>query len=164
MAPDRLPPRPPGWAVGWFGADQRAIDTAGEWGCGWCGKAWRRTKSAARATYRWGKRHRGTIATLAASGGCLVPGVGWVGCGAMQGAAYGVRAQQRAAERGWRKSWRANAKDAIWSVASFGVARSGGYARRALGITWRSGRRAFVAVSGALAAPSATYGYGRHRR
>ncbi|WP_432950958.1 RHS repeat-associated core domain-containing protein [Kribbella sp. CA-253562] len=82
------------------------------------GRWWRRAK-------RWVSRHRGTIATVAATAGCLAPGVGWAACGALQAAAYGVRAQQRASRGGgWRKTWRRNAGDAFFTAAGFGIGRA----------------------------------------
>jgi RHS repeat-associated protein len=68
------------------------------------------------------KRHRGALATIGATAGCMVPGVGWASCGALQAAAWGVRSQQRASQGGgWRRTWRASARDGIYSAASFGL-------------------------------------------
>ena len=45
----------------------------------------------------WVIEHRGVLATVAASVGCIAPGVGQLSCAGMQSAALGLRTQQR----GW---------------------------------------------------------------
>lgn len=67
-------------------------------------------------------RNRGTIATAGATIGCLIPGVGWGSCGALQAGALAVRAQQRAQEGGgFRATWKANVGDALFAAANFGT-------------------------------------------
>lgn len=79
-------------------------------------------KSRLRRAWSWVKRNRGTIATLAATAGCLVPAVGWAACGVLQAGALAVRSQQRAADGGgWRRTARANFRDAVFTTLSFGV-------------------------------------------
>ncbi|MER5931093.1 RHS repeat-associated core domain-containing protein [Streptomyces sp. NPDC002054] len=79
---------------------------------------------------KWAKKHRGVISSVGATIGCFVPAVGWVACGAMQAAAFGVRAEQRAAEDGgWQKTWQANTHDAIFTGATFGTGSALRYAK-----------------------------------
>jgi len=65
---------------------------------------------------RWVTRHRGFLATIGASAGCLVPAVGLAVCGGLQAAAWAVRSQQR----GYRHV-RDNALDAGVTYLSFGL-------------------------------------------
>jgi hypothetical protein len=60
-------------------------------------KAWRSTK-------RLVKEHRGAIATVGATAGRMVPGVGSASCGALQAGAWGVRSQQRGLAGRWLPS------------------------------------------------------------
>jgi RHS repeat-associated protein len=69
-----------------------------------------------RGVREWGMRHRGTIATIGAAAGCVVPAVGWVACAGLQAAAWAVRSQQR----GYRR-FQANALDAGVTYLSFGL-------------------------------------------
>jgi RHS repeat-associated protein len=99
------------------------FDLDGRWG--WGKRAW-----------RFVKRHRGTFATVGATVGCGIPGVGWASCGALQAAAWGVRSQQRASRGGgWRRTWRKSAGDGIFTAATFGTGSAirslqySGYAR-----------------------------------
>jgi len=48
----------------------------------------------------WIYANRGTIATVLATGGCFIPAVGQVACGALQAGAFGVRTQQTLSEGG----------------------------------------------------------------
>ncbi|WP_158889743.1 PA14 domain-containing protein [Amycolatopsis anabasis] len=99
--------------------------------CRWSWKFWKKgtcTGDAGRSVGRWAWRNRGTIASVLATGACLVPAVGWASCAAVQAGAYGVRAQQRAANGGgWRKTWRANLGDALLTASTFGLLRIPGY-------------------------------------
>ena len=126
----------------------------------------------------WTKKHRGTLATVGATAGCLVPAAGWALCAAFQAGAYGIRAQQRASTGGgWRRTWRANAMDGIWTAASFGFGQMGRYLKYGRLGRWRNntelrsewyspkskyrlGRWSRHAIRGGLGAPSATHVFG----
>ncbi|CRK57828.1 MSHA biogenesis protein MshQ [Alloactinosynnema sp. L-07] len=69
----------------------------------------------------WVRDNRGLIATVAATGWCFVPAVGWASCGVAQTAAYGVRSQQAIAERGWAGSRRAIFVDGLFTLLTFGM-------------------------------------------
>lgn len=75
--------------------------------------------SGARAVGRSAVNHRGVLATIGATAGCLVPAVGTAACAGLQAAAYGVRAQQR----GYR-NYRADSVDALITAGSFGVGQT----------------------------------------
>ncbi|MFC8503144.1 RHS repeat-associated core domain-containing protein [Pedococcus sp. NPDC057267] len=69
----------------------------------------------------WVWRHRGRLATIGATVGCMVPGVGWASCAVMQAAAWGLRSQQKAAENGgWRRNAGSIAADGILTAAGTG--------------------------------------------
>jgi RHS repeat-associated protein len=99
---------------------------------------------AAKRVGRWAWNNRGTLASVGATVGCLVPAVGWAACAGMQAAAWGVRSQIRASQGGgWRKTWRASVADAGLTIAFGGMGRIG----RAIkygrwGGAFRSGHRA----------------------
>jgi RHS repeat-associated protein len=66
-------------------------------------------------------RNRGTLATLTATGICMVPGVGWASCAGWQSFAYGVRAEQRINEHGFKKSLTENGFDLGITITTFGT-------------------------------------------
>ena len=65
--------------------------------------------------------NRGTIATIAAAGGCFVPGVGWGVCAGISAAAYAVRAQQRVERDGLSNSLRSNLVDGGLTYLTIGL-------------------------------------------
>ena len=88
-----------------------------------------------RGICHWLGRHSGTIATVAATAGCLVPAFGWAACAGLQAAAWGVRTLQHAHYNGgirrrstWHRNWKRYATDAAITGAGFGVSRVAGYA------------------------------------
>ncbi|MDY0813535.1 hypothetical protein [Kitasatospora purpeofusca] len=96
-----------------------------------------------KAVGKWVKDNRGAVASGLATGGCLIPAVGWAACAGLQAAAYGVRAQQRASEGGgWRRTWRANAADGVFSAAGFGATAAGRNAALGGWARWKETRRA----------------------
>jgi len=111
-----------------------AYDLDGRWG------NWR---SWGRATGSWVGKHRGLIATVGATAGCAVPGVGWALCGAMQAGAWGVRSQQRAANGGgWQRTWKASAGDAMITGATLGLGSSLHFVKYGRGASQWFGRSA----------------------
>ncbi|MEV6976777.1 ricin-type beta-trefoil lectin domain protein [Kitasatospora sp. NPDC093806] len=82
-------------------------------------------------------RNRGTLATVGATVGCLVPGVGWGACAALEAGAYAVRAQQRIQDQGFRNSWKQNTADAIFSASTFGLGTALRYSRYGRLSGWR---------------------------
>jgi hypothetical protein len=66
-------------------------------------------------------RNRGTIATIAAAGTCLIPAVGLAGCGYAAATAFGVRAQQRVQQHGFSDSLSANLVDGGLTYLTFGL-------------------------------------------
>ncbi len=78
-------------------------------------------KSWAKKAGSWAWQNRGTIATVVATAGCLVPAVGLAACGLMQAAAFGFRASQRIEKDGFRKSLRANVADAVFTTVTFSL-------------------------------------------
>ena len=75
--------------------------------------------------WHWAGQHRGTIATVIATGTCFVPAVGWAACGALQAGAWGMRSEQRASEGGgWRRTFQASARDGLITAATMGVGQS----------------------------------------
>jgi RHS repeat-associated protein len=95
--------------------------------CGTWGNPWRRCRNSKRKRrgFLGGAfsksqnsmvRHRGMLATIGASAGCLIPAVGLAACAGLQAAAWGVRSQQR----GYRK-FRNNSLDAGVTVMFFGL-------------------------------------------
>lgn len=90
-----------------------------------------------KAAGSWAWRHRGAIATGAATAGCLVPAVGWAACGAMQAAAFGIRSQQTVSRVGWRRGWRSVVTDGAMTSLSFGMGSALRYTKYgALGGRW----------------------------
>ncbi|UUV30726.1 PA14 domain-containing protein [Amycolatopsis roodepoortensis] len=82
--------------------------------------SWVGQKATQAATWVW--NNRGTVATVVATGACLVPAVGWGACGALQAGALAIRAQQRAQQGGgWKATWKANVGDALFTAATFGT-------------------------------------------
>jgi RHS repeat-associated protein len=77
------------------------------------------TARGLQVAYHWTMAYRGTLATVLAIAGCLIPGVD-AGCAGYLMAALAIREQQRVAEYGFRRSLTANAADLITSVA-FGL-------------------------------------------
>jgi RHS repeat-associated protein len=72
----------------------------------------------------WVSRNRGSIATGAALGGCLIPGAGWAACGALQAGALAARSSQRASTGGgWKKTARASVADGVFTAGTFGLGR-----------------------------------------
>ncbi|SDZ65206.1 RHS repeat-associated core domain-containing protein [Asanoa ishikariensis] len=67
-----------------------------------------RTSETEKQVRAFTAEHRGMIATIAATAGCLIPGVGWALCTVFQAAAFGVRTQQTIADEG---GWEANKAD-----------------------------------------------------
>lgn len=74
------------------------------------------TTEHCRSIARGAVRNRGTIATVAAMGGCVVPGVGWAACAGLQAGAWAVRSQQR----GYRKFGQ-NGADGLITAGTFGL-------------------------------------------
>ncbi|WP_137121422.1 DNRLRE domain-containing protein [Segeticoccus rhizosphaerae] len=94
----------------------------------------------ARRTASWVRRNRGLVATGIATGGCLVPAVGWAACGGLQTAAWSVRSQQTVAARGWRRSWRSVTGDALLTSVGVGGTSTYRYLQYGrMGRPWRSG-------------------------
>lgn len=76
------------------------------------------------------KEHRGTIATVAAFVGCLVPGVGWALCTVFQAAAFGVRTEQRISDGGgWEKNKGDIGLDLALTIGTAGLSGVGHLAR-----------------------------------
>ncbi|NUT31810.1 MAG: hypothetical protein HOV79_01935, partial [Hamadaea sp.] len=70
----------------------------------WC-RTKNKVKNAAKAVGNWVVEHRGAIATVMATAGCLIPAVGWGLCAAFQAAAFAVRTEQKIDdEGGWEKN------------------------------------------------------------
>jgi hypothetical protein len=141
-------------------ADQDPInnsDLTGQWCWGWhcvrhaLGRAWHHAEvtlnhDVGRAFWR----NRGTIASLAATAGCAVPGVGWVGCAGFQAAAFAVRAQQR----GYRH-FAENGVDLILTAGTFGLVGAPlQYAGRGLGLSWLAQRALNTFTAGAVSGVS----------
>jgi RHS repeat-associated protein len=85
-------------------------------GFGWACKAAKAVAHAAATAGRYAWDHRGTIASGAAMAACFG---GPLVCGIAQGSAWLIRSQQR----GYRH-YRANAEDAIWIGATFGLGQA----------------------------------------
>jgi hypothetical protein len=88
-------------------------------------------------------RNRGTIASLAATGACAVPAVGWASCAGLQAGAFAVRAQQRGVTH-----YAENGADLTLSAGSFAlVSVPSGQAGEGMGLGWW-GQRALNTVTG----------------
>ncbi|WP_327674809.1 ricin-type beta-trefoil lectin domain protein [Kitasatospora sp. NBC_00458] len=78
-------------------------------------------KSWVKKAVNWAWKNRGTIATVAATTGCLIPAVGWASCAVATGVALGVRVTQRVQNQGFRSSLKQNAMDTLFTGATFGI-------------------------------------------
>ncbi len=94
----------------------------------------------------WARRNYGSIATVAATVGCLVPGIGMIACGLMQAGAYALRTHQHMSQNGGvnratlQRHWRRYAGDAIVTIASLGLGGALRYAKTGR-IGWRNNFR-----------------------
>ncbi|HYQ68088.1 PA14 domain-containing protein [Actinophytocola sp.] len=100
------------------------------------GRWWSWLKKAARSVGRFVRKHAGTIATIAATGVCMVPVAGWASCGVAQGLAFGVRTAQKIKQNGWRNSKSSILADAAGTALSFGLASSLRYVKFARMSPW----------------------------
>ncbi|KQY48005.1 hypothetical protein [Cellulomonas sp. Root137] len=74
---------------------------------------------------KWILKNRGTLATIGATVGCLVPGAGTLSCAALQDGAYAIRSQQKLTEsRYTRSAWRSVVADGVMTGLGFGVLRT----------------------------------------
>ena len=85
-----------------------AIRSAENYASGALHTDWKALLDTSAAVNSFALAHRGTIATAAAIGVCLTPGVDIVGCGAAAALALSARVEQRIQEEGFQKSLAAN--------------------------------------------------------
>ena len=103
--------------------------------------------NAAKAVGHFVVQHRGVLATVVATLGCMAPVVGWAACAGLQAAAWGFRSEQRARDagggsywRGLRRTWKASAMDGVATGFGFGMGRALAFTKYGrMGGAWRSG-------------------------
>jgi len=92
-----------------------ASDANGLW------PSWNNLVNGAKSVGTWAWNNRGTLATVGATVGCVVPGVGWGACAGLQALAYGVRTQQTISEQGgWEKNKTGIIVDGVLTAGTLG--------------------------------------------